>query len=252
MKQVTLVSLYGQKTGLVAQLIRDCCHMIEKSPLRRVFRAYHPSQMHGTIVGMEKLIGYSAPFNTNIWSAIGEKVMMGFDQVLPTLQQHFPMTIQFGGFSPFFNQFDSFGNLPYERSFQVQWPTNRFTLIGWPHANGNFTTTRLLNCLRDDLNVQCNVAHKYSGDNDLFIVLGKIVHLERFTDAEIEQLQEAAKTLEVQIRNHLAATKTGVTIELDDISLVQYEMETLPLHSTISHRVTDPGVTPEFISNLYG
>lgn len=251
MKQVTLVCLYGHKTKSLEQLIRDCMDLIQQSPLRRVFRPYLLSQIHGTIIGMEKMIGYSDNFNANIWSSNGNKTVMNFNEFLPTLHQHFPMTVQIGGFGQEFNKFDSFGHSPYERSFQVQWVSNRFTIIGWPHSKGDYTTVRKLNKVRDALGENCNIKHKYSGDNDLFIVLGEIVNLESFTDEELAQFKMAAQMLETEVRNYLSATKLDVTIDLDAVSVAQYELETLALSSTVAHRITNPGISSEFFASLY-
>ncbi|MFQ6054650.1 MAG: hypothetical protein ACE5J3_01545 [Methanosarcinales archaeon] len=54
MKQVTMVSLYGQKRGDLERLIKKCWEMINVSKFRRLFEPYHMNQIHGTIVGFGK------------------------------------------------------------------------------------------------------------------------------------------------------------------------------------------------------
>lgn len=144
MRQVTLVSLYGQKRGNLEQLIKMCWKMINDSKLGKVFEPYHMSQIHGTIVGMEKLIGFDNLFNANIWQASGNKVIMRYNEFLNVVTKHLPITVRFGGFDKNYKEFMSFGKTPYERSFQVKWATSKFTLIGWPHKNLNFTDKRVL------------------------------------------------------------------------------------------------------------
>jgi hypothetical protein len=251
MKQLTLVSLYGQKMKSLAQLIQGCTEIIQKSALRQVFRPYSPNQIHGTIVGMEKLMGYSKHFNANLEATSGNKLEMDFTKLLPTLSQHLPMTIRFGGFSSEFNDFNSFGGSPYQRSFQVQWSSNRITIIGWPHAKGDFTTTRQLNGLRDSITANCNISHKYRDDNDLFMVLGEIISLDRFSESEIEKLHTAASSVEKEVRDYLAGQKLDVVIDLDSVSVVQYEDETLSLDSTVPFRVSNEELNADFISNLF-
>jgi hypothetical protein len=255
MKQLTLLSLYGHKRKPLAQLIGGCVEIISQSPLRRVFKPYHPLQIHGTLVGMEKLIGYSDDFNANIWVDSGIKTRMDFSLLVDTLKQHLPMTVRFGGFPHFFSEFKSLGLSPYERSFQVQWPTNRFTLIGWPHTRSDFTADRRLEKFREDMKKNCHIQHKFKNDNDLFLVVGEIVGLENLSDIELKEIKDVeTPLLETTVRDYLAnlAKQKGVDIEIkpDEVCIAQYEKETLDLHSTIPHRVND-GMSSNFISRLY-
>jgi len=167
------------------------------------------------------------------------------------VHQHFPLAFQFGGFSKAFTQFDSFGRLPYERSFQVQWASSRVTAIGWPHRNGDFTSARLLAGFRDDVACKCKIRHKYDNDNDLFMVLGEIADLTSFTDDEVAALKREGKQVEDAVRDLLENHKIEMTVEPDDVFVVQYEKETLPLDTTIAYRITNPGLNAAMISGLY-
>jgi hypothetical protein len=251
MKQVTLVSLYGHKPKTLVQLVHGCRQIIQSSPLRRLFRPYHLGQIHGTLIGMEKLIGYSDHFNANRWVATGKKTVMDFNRLLSTLQKHLPVMVRFGGFQPTFNAFASFGRCPYERSFQIQWATRRFTIIGWPHDHGDFLTNRSLDNLRGALGKNCNIQHKYKNDNDLFMVIGEMVAVESFSDLELAQLRAAARAVEIEVRDFLATQSVDVMIDADHLCLAQYEEETLALNSTISYPITKQGIDAGFISDLY-
>ena len=252
MKQVTLVSLYGQKRKELTELIKSCTDIITASPLRRVFFPYHLQQVHGTLVGMEKLVGYQDHYNANEWEKSNyKKAVMNFEPLISLVKQHFPMTFQFGGFHKAFIQFDSFGRWPYERSFQVQWASKRITLIGWPHRDGNFTSNRLLVRFRDDVANKCSIRHKYTNDNDLFMVLGKIAGLDSITDEEVEAIKQESVYVEEAVRDHLVNQKTEICVEPDDVLIVQYEKEILPLDSTVAHRITNQALDKTFIRGLY-
>ena len=251
MKQVTLVSLYGQKQQSFAELIRGCSDNIFRSPLRGLFKPHQIDQVHGTIVGMEKLTGFKEAYNARIWEETGERVIMDFSQMLPVLEKHFPLTVQFGGFSKSFNEFESFGHSPYERSFQIQWETKRFTLIGWVHQDGDFTTSRLLQKVRDEIENKCHIRHKYRRDNDLFMVLGEIAIPDSMTDNELAQLKDISSSVEVKIRDYLADNRIALAIDLDALSLVQYEDVTLSLSSTVSYSLKTSDIDTNFIESLY-
>lgn len=251
MKQLTLVSFYGQKQEPLARLIRDCTTMIQNSPLVRIFRPYYPDQVHGTIVGMEKLESEAELFNKNAWLVSGAKKVMDFYRLQPTLQEHLPMTVQFGGFSPAFNRFRSSGLPPYQRAFQVQWQAGRFTIIGWPHSNGEFASRQLLNELRKDLYAHCNIKHKWGADNDLYMVLGETANTELLSGKELAEIKRALPALESAIRDYLAGHKTEVVMSMEDIYVVQYEAESLEPNSTVPYRITGLEVDMNFMRNLY-
>ncbi len=251
MRQVTLVSFYGRKNKPLADLIQGCSEFILRSPLERLYRPYHIDQIHGTLLGMEKMAGYAEHYNANLWAETSNKVEMDFTQLLHVLGEHLPMAVQFGGFPRSFTGFESFGRSPYERSFQIQWKTGRFTLVGWPHKDGNFTTRRYLNELRDEIERKCNIRHKYREDNDLFMVLGEIVLPGSMAEEERARFKDISLTIEMAVRDYIVDNKIDVNIDVDAVSVVQYDVETLSLESTVSHRVTDPKMSPDFIEDLY-
>lgn len=208
-------------------------------------------QIHGTFFGMEKLIGFSECFNANIWTNTGRIEAMNFKPLRETVLQYLPMMVRFGGFGKTFNGFKSFGKFPYERSFQVQWTTNKVTLIGWPHRNGEFSPNQLLKTLRSEVASKCNIRHKYHDDNDLFLVIGEIVGLQFLSDSERKKLKDTALNLEKKARKFLENNSIDVEIGSDQVFIARYGIETLPLDSTDVYCIQKQGVDDGFLINLY-
>jgi len=253
MKQVTMVSLYGQKDKKLKRLIEDCWEKINASKFRRIFKPYDMEQIHGTIIGMGKLIGFSELYNANIWHDLEDRRIMDFNDLVDIVKGYLPMTVRFGGFNENYDKFTSLGKIPYERSFQVQWKTSRFTLIGWPHKNGNFTDKKILLELRNEIEKKCNIRHKYAryNDNDLYMVLGEIKWLHLLTNSKLQELKMKSALLEESIREYLRKNYTDVKITDEQVFLAQLEKETLPLDSTNVYYIQDPRINNSFIQNLY-
>jgi hypothetical protein len=251
MKQVTLVAFYGQKRGDLEKLIKECWKLIDKSKFRKVFEPYHINQVHGTIVGMGKLIGFDNLFNANSWQSSGDKKIMDYNNFISTVKSYLPIKIRFGGFDESYESFKSFGKSPYERSFQIQRPTSRVTLIGWPYDDKNFTEKRILCDLRQDIETKCKIKHKYPDDNDFFMVLGEIKGIQLLTDSEITSLETESRLLEESIRKYLENNPIDVDITDEQVFLVQYDKETLPLDSTNAYCIQNAGIDVNFIQNLY-
>lgn len=251
MKQLSLISLYGQKPPSLASLITRCSEFIRESRFGHIFRPYHPHQIHGTLFGMETLTGSPEWFNANIWNHTGRKEAMNFEPLREAVMQCLPMTVRFGGFGKAWNGFTSFDKFPYERSFQVQWATNKVTLIGWPHRNDEFSPNLLLDNLRRDVAAKCNMRHKYDDDNDLFLVLGEIAGLEFLPDSQREEIRSAASRLEEKVRKFLEKNSIDVEIGSDQVFLARYGKESLPLDSTDVYCISKPEINAGFMKSLY-
>lgn len=251
MKQITLVALYGEKASDLNKMILRITEMIQHSAVGQVFRPYDLKQIHGTIVGMEKLTGYSACYNSNIWNTHGEKIPMDFSGLHPILSGNFPIDIQFGGFNQDSKDFSSFGKSPYERSLQIQWATNRVTLIGWPHRDGDYSNSMQLSNLRQSLSETCRINHKYQRDNDFFMSIGEIAPLSSLPAEKKEALFKAGMEVEREIRDYLASNAINIHLDLDDLSIAQYQLTTLCPKSTVPHAVTKTGLNSRFICSLY-
>lgn len=253
MKKVTLVSLYGEKHGDLKVLIQECQEMIMESKLGKVFNPYEIEQVHGTIIGMEKHEDHNELFNKNIYDKSGVKLEMHYEVLLDVIEQYLPLTIRFGGFGKNDEPFLSNGKRPYIRSFQVQWDSSRFTLIGWPHEDGKYCDRKLWG-LREALERKCNIKHKYSDDNDLFMVLGQI----ECVDQERDQLADCeTRSLEKKVREYLSGNKRDIEITDERLFIVQYEKETLSLDCTTrpycihSYKCSRKGEFNEFVRKLY-
>ena len=252
MKQVTLISLYQQKCDELENLINTCLKIISNSKLGKIFKPYNMGQIHGTIVGLEKLSGYNDHlFNANTWKASGNKKLMEFDEFLNIITSRLPIKIRFGGFEEDYREFMSFENTPYMRSFQVQWISSKYTLIGWPHKKLNFTETRLLRDFRLELETKCNIKHKYENDNDLFMVLGEMKELQFLKESEITDYKNEAILLEHSVREYLQNNPIDIEINTDNIFLTQYEDESLSAASTYVYCIKDIKADKSFITKLY-
>jgi hypothetical protein len=254
MKQVTLIAHYGQKPRVFENYVGRCWQHILQSPLRRFFSPYHMNQVHGTIIGMEKLIGYSEPFNANLWRESGERKVMGFAKLLQIAREDIRFRIRFGGFTPHDTSIDSFGKTPYVRSIQFQWAQRKVTIMGWHHEEGDFSRYTELWKLRKRIEDDCNVKHRYSNDNDFFMVIGELVNLESLSDEELSQLKQEGERLEQTVREELATDpKLKIDLEIDSgtIFVTQYKEETLALSSTRAYCVVQTNLDADFILGLY-
>jgi len=254
LKQVTLVAIYGQKLRAFEKYVGRCVNHIVHSPLRRFFKPYHINQMHATIVGMEKLIGFNEPFNANIWRAEGKQKEMDIDLLLNIVKNHHGFKIKFGGFGLDNLEIDSFGISAYFRSFELQWASNKVMIMGWHHDNDGFSKYTDLWTLRKQLSDECNVMHKYQNDSDFFVAIGDLINLDTLTDLELKRLKEAGKQVERDIRKELANDsdlKLDLTIDYNSMYIAQYERETLALESTNVFSIARKDVDNNLISSLY-
>jgi hypothetical protein len=240
MKQLSLVAFYGEKDHPFAALLDRCRSVVAGSPLGGGFRPYGAAQVHATIIGMECLPGETR-VNRNLWSKRGVRARMEFTHLAQVVDRRLPLSIRFGGFDPGDRRFDSQGRAPYERSFQIDRKSGRVTLIGWPHVRGDFEP-RLLERLRGDLADQCNLEHKYDGDNDLYLVLG-------FAESAVGDGE--ASVVEATVRESLRQDPLDVRLTLAEVSVACYEEETLDPSTTVARNVADSSLTPDVLDAWY-
>jgi hypothetical protein len=88
----------------------------------------------------------------------------------------------------------------------------------------------------------CGIEHKYEGDNDLYLVLGTVPP---------EVAARAASGVEDKVRDRLARHPVDLRLDLKELSIVCYEVETLDPVSTTAHPLTGASVTPQMIEALY-
>ncbi len=251
-KQATLVSFYKQKSNDLKRSILECLKNIEESKLSKIVKPYNIEQIHGTIIGVEKLPGFKNPINSNIWYDLERKAQMEFSHLKEIVSDHFPMTIRFGGFDKSFRSFKSFGKIPYQRTFQIQWETGKIILVGWPHDNNDFSNKALYE-LRKEIEDKCKIRHKYAkyNDNDLFIVLGDLTDLETFSSKELKKLKKESADLEEVVRQYFSNNSFDVEIKLKDICIAKYTCQALPVESTTTYSLIKENFDSSLIKNLY-
>lgn len=247
MKQLTCVGFYGhQKTRKFQQYLKSLQTEVD-SLLGNDFKPYDIRQIHGTIIGMEKLIGYRKDANYNIWD-IKEKIeLMKFKTFLKIIKDwDYPIKIRFGGFSKEYNEFISCPKSglqrlePYYRSFSINVRMGKVVLIGWPHKNNDFKNNLELLKLRSEIKTKANIIHKYDHweDNDFFVVLGDITNKLYWQEAKNAGKIDA---LNQKIRDDMCKNVNDRMLDLDltqnDIYLVQYTQESLELNSSEAYNI---------------
>lgn len=261
-KQVTLVSLYGEKEGNLAPLISQCQDLVAKV-VGSTFTRYELPQVHATIIGLERRPDSSAS-NANFSKHRSRDIVMDFDGFLAYVRScgHFPFEVQIGGFANRDYPFTSRKTLPYERSFSIQ--DDKVVLMGWPlrgepvHGppvtpQGWVQEARIypptLDVVRHAAQ-RFGILHEYhrvltDADNDLFFRIGLIDDPKSVTPA-------TASVAQSQVRQFLSTQSPLVVgIRLSDVYIAAYEDNRLPLSSTQSWPLTDPTVSGEFVASLF-
>lgn len=174
--KLTLVAFYGHKPKSLADFIRWCQSLLA-AHIPTGFNPYSVNQVHATIVALEGVRRGKQILNAN-FLRLGQARPMDLVGALESVRRaaQLPCRIRIGGFDPGERYpFQSFGQHPYRRSFELQ-SSNAAVVIGWPEIQGRFPN--VLDNLRRELN-RYNVLHKYHAteqaiDNDLFFVLGRL------------------------------------------------------------------------------
>jgi hypothetical protein len=254
MTQMTIVALYGEKSGDFAELI-TCCQDLVRSVLGDGFRPYDSPQIHATIFGLERNIP-SALYNANFSRYRGCDLVMNLDGILDYLRccSHFPLQIQIGGFGKRDYPFVSRQAGPYQRSFSIQ--GDKVVMMGWPIRGKPFprppgTPSALvqeaklypltLELIR--LTAQAyGVLHAYHRepadlDNDLFFRIGLL-------NDQPSLSEQVRGTLEAEARRFLSSQRPLLLdIQLEQVSVALYQEDTLPGSSTRLWSLTDPDLT---------
>lgn len=260
MRQVTLVALYGPKPAELSELIVECQRQIAEE-LNGNFRPYDLSQVHATIIGLERIIG-SAGLNLNFDKYRSKHGRMNFQGLLNLIREGslLPIQVQIGGFQNRDYPFVSRGQRPFTRSFSIQ--GDKLVLMGWPvrgqplaNVETNtltFQESRIYPSVLDDIrraSQKFNVLHSYHRiltdvDNDFYFRIGLI------ENPPLNPLQQ--QNVENTISQFLGAIKPVVIdITATNIYVASYEDEILPLSSTKVWSVSDTRVTAGFIDSLY-
>ncbi|MBK7664818.1 MAG: hypothetical protein IPJ21_14990 [Sterolibacteriaceae bacterium] len=258
-RQLTLVSLYGDKHRDLAALIAECQQLAFEA-VGAAFTPYDIRQIHATIVGLERR--GPAACNANFSKHRGEDVAMDFAGFLACLRacECIPFEVQLGGFARRDEPFTSRKAVPYERSFSVQ--GDKVVVMGWPVRGeprsappaASAATRREAPIYPPTLDLIRRTAQRYGilhayhraetdVDNDLFFRIG-LVDPEAMTAPATRALEHRARQL-MSARPPLV-----IGIRLEDIYVAAYEDERLPLSSTRTWSLADPGVTGDFVAGL--
>jgi hypothetical protein len=137
------------------------------------------------------------------------------------------MHIQIGGFSPSFKMFLSQGKIPFQRSFDINITSRKIVLMGWPINND-----QLLIALREKMEDGCNIAHKYAGDNDFYMVLGEIDPAQAIGEQDSAGIFSYIAHTQSMLQHFLSEKRTELELTKENLSLVCYESEMLPIENT--------------------
>lgn len=221
---VTVVSLYGPKTGPLAGLLAASQATAARC-LGAAFAPYSPEQVHGTLI---VLSGYrdetGEVINEHYLGLRGERHAMDFGHVqrLVLGQLAEPLAIRIGGFGPAEPEpFSSQGRPLYERSFSAQ--AGSLVLVGWPAAAlESAGRCQPLDALRRSMTA-AGVLHRYHAgpadvDDDLHLVVGHYA-----ADAAPGRVQAAVGA----VREYLAAHPVDVLVGPGQVRLLAADSPTL-------------------------
>jgi hypothetical protein len=242
---VTIVSLYGPKTGPLRDLLA-AVQGTAAEVLGPAFSPYPQAQVHGTLF---VLGGYRATagevINEHYLELRGERHAMDFGQaqrlVLDQLAE--PLAIRIGGFGPAGPApFTSQGRPLPERSFSAQ-AGRSLVLMGWPAAAlASAGRCQPLDALRRSM-ASAGVLHRYHAgpgdvDDDFHLVVGHYA-----AETEPGRVQRAV----VAVREYLAAHPVDVLVGPDQVRLLAADSPTLAAPWFSSKLPVDPGV----VARLY-
>lgn len=221
----TLVSLYGEKTIEFRSYVLEIVSILKKSAMGNHIKFYQPDQMHATLIGLEANEEDGRLLNRNLLEKEGKKEEMRFDRMKEVIDRYFPMKIRFGGFKVDDEEFLSRGKRPWERSFCIDLIRKRIIMMGWPHVDGDFSKRDLMK-FREDMRNDCHIRHKYTHDNDFYIVLAELVN-------DLLIPEDLLTAIEEKARNYLS--ENPLDIDIDKLLIASYIDPRLILSSTHIH-----------------
>lgn len=249
MMQLSLVSFYGEKPDSLSELISRVQNTINNR-CGEDFNPYTIEQIHGTLVSLERL-DEAGFINKNYAQMRNFHVEMDFEGLLHYFRgtKILPVKVQIGGFENRDYGFLSRQQTPYSRTFSIQ---GRFAnVLGWPCIGNDsdksdrmFKVSTTLGDLRKELE-SFNILHSYHSsetdyDNDFYFRIGIFDENAVLLNYQI--------TLEEEIRELLSKRPPlFLTLSPENIFLVFYSDQRLPLESSTAWSIVDPMITPDFI-----
>lgn len=239
MSQQTIVALYGQKIGPLAELLKTIQDKL--SEVKGIkFNKYDLSQIHATLIGLEEEPD-KPNVNRNFLRKRKEEVQMGISGFREYLRSssELPFQIQIGGFKDRDYPFTSRSQRPYKRSFSIE--GDKAVIMGWPirgkpledldiYPIQLIQESRLypntLDILRRNAQ-RFRILHAYHAsatdvDNDLYLRIGLF--------GNVDQAKVRSEEIQKNLRDFLSNMSPIIlNIELKDLKVVSYEDETLPI-----------------------
>lgn len=240
--QLSMVALYGAKPSTLVRFISYTRQESLYYSDHFVFQPYPVAQVHATIIGMERLPFDEELINQNIFNTKKTKEVMQFSKLKSVLRKFLPMEIQIGGFGENDTSFLSNEKKPFERTLFFDPNTRKLVLIGWPHADGDFSERRLWK-LRSGLEEQCNIGHKYPDDNDFYMVLGDLKAAGEATDEIFRFIHH--------MQNYLSENPLFLGVRMDSLSIAVYNSTRLDADSSVIHPLKPLLSSHDAIADLY-
>ena len=240
--QLSLVALYGAKPPSLARLIAYTRQESSYFSGQFSFHPYPITQVHATIIGMERLPYEEELVNQNLFVTRNIKEVMQFSPLKNILKQFLPLNIQIGGYGENDLRFLSNGEKRFMRTISYNPETHKLVAIGWPHSEGDFSERRLWK-LRSSLEEHCNLGHKYPEDNDFYMVLGDLT-LDKGSEDDILRFIR-------QMRIFLSDNPFHIDVDLESLSVAVYSDTSLSLQSTQLYPLKPFLTSPDELIKLY-
>lgn len=237
-RQHSLVFVYGDKPKPLAQLIQLCQTRLSAA-LGTTFRPYPQSQIHATLISLERLPGTRLT-NANLADFRGIRAEMdiaGYLQLLRATPK-LPVAIQLGGFEDRDYPFRSRGKPPYARSLVIA--RDKVVLMGWPveRDGEQMRYPPILEELRRAA-LAFNILHSYHRaptdfDNDFYMRLGTL-------SSPIEP--NVQRAIEADLQRELSRTDPQVLqLGLEQLFVVAYTDDRLSPTAARAAPITDLSV----------
>ena len=249
--QLSIITFFNNKPTNLNELITYVINEIQHSKLSSLLIPFSIEKIHSTLIGLEHIRDSNHfVFNANIFQEYGLKKEMNFDKLLKIIESYLPINIRFGGLNKSFDKFKSWGDVPYNRMFQLLCPAGDFTLLGWPYRDGTYDNT-LWN-LRETIEKECNIRHKYARikDNDLFMRIGALKIDSCQLLIENSELRSDVDKIEENIRQYLYQNPIDIKITPNDVHLVYYTQGLSSIEVLNYYPISDDNLNSKFIKSL--
>lgn len=243
--QATIVALYGDKPEPLRSFLA-ACQAEAAAVVGPRFRPYTITQIHGTLIGLERQQSTGGPVNRNFLRLRQREVGMDFAGVLSLVRAAVPFQVRIGGFAEADEPFLSRGARPFARGFSVHGCD--VVVMGWPVARAKASpdrvhhSTHLADVRRSA--ERCGVLHAYHGDpsrhdNDFYFRIGTL-------DGPLDD--RLVSRTHGRLRDWLASRPPlFCAIALADLAVAFYRSPELPGESTQTFRLDVPAVDGAFI-----